>query len=292
MAFLTDAFRRLSLFLLSVSESILFPNVLLPMASCGDCHCALNNDQATCPEKPQTDFSIDFVETLMAQQLIDDLSAFGDCNPYGDPNCPVPFTTEDDGSLAGAETTTRSSSVCGVHYQDVECTQYKLKTYSSPQAAENAGAHVTHTGPCGLCSSMQDLGVYLAIQDMTSIGKRCAARAAVAGMEASVNCYQELGFTRPCSQIWAYNSRHTGRWSVCARTCWLAELLSRPLNGPPPTCTLSRCLQCDEDKSGPIFTKFAGRTRRSSGLLSAIVRPCGSIAQIQHDVCPETLPLI
>ena len=35
---------------------------------------------------------------------------------------------------------------------------------------------------------------------------------------------------------------------------------------------LNPCLNCDELKSGPIFKKFAGRTRRNSGVRSAIKR--------------------
>ena len=36
---------------------------------------------------------------------------------------------------------------------------------------------------------------------------------------------------------------------------------------------LNACLQCDEDKSGPVFKFFAGRTRRNSGIKSEIDRP-------------------
>ena len=45
-------------------------------------------------------------------------------------------------------------------------------------------------------------------------------------------------------------------------------------NGPPPACALNDCLQCDEDEAGPVFKAVAGRTRRRSGLESAIARPC------------------
>uniref|UniRef100_A0A7S2RQZ5 Uncharacterized protein n=1 Tax=Mucochytrium quahogii TaxID=96639 RepID=A0A7S2RQZ5_9STRA len=41
-------------------------------------------------------------------------------------------------------------------------------------------------------------------------------------------------------------------------------------NGPQ---RLNPCLQCDECRSGPIFQKVAGRTRRASGIKSAIDRP-------------------
>ena len=60
--------------------------------------------------------------------------------------------------------------------------------------------------------------------------------------------------------------------------------LNDPNNGPPPTCGLNKCLQCDEDKAGPIFSQYAARTRRRSGLISEIIRPCDTIAKgIVHD---------
>ena len=63
--------------------------------------------------------------------------------------------------------------------------------------------------------------------------------------------------------------------------------LRAPNNGPPPACALNDCLQCDEDEAGPVFKAVAGRTRRRSGLESAIARPCSTVAQIVHEVCPS-----
>ena len=40
-----------------------------------------------------------------------------------------------------------------------------------------------------------------------------------------------------------------------------------------PDGSLNDCLQCDEDVSGPNFKFFSGRTRRNSGIPSAIMRP-------------------
>ena len=57
-------------------------------------------------------------------------------------------------------------------------------------------------------------------------------------------------------------------------------------NGPPPECAMNACLQCDEDESGPNFAKFAGRTRRNTGLESAITRPCQMNRDLYHEVCP------
>lgn len=91
-----------------------------------------------------------------------------------------------------------------------------------------------------------------------------------------------LGLSFECAKIWNYDGIYDGK--ACATSC-LGELTA-PNNGPPPACALNPCLQCDEDLAGPIFTAFAGRTRRRSGLLSEIVRPCESIAKnLHHNPC-------
>jgi hypothetical protein len=41
-------------------------------------------------------------------------------------------------------------------------------------------------------------------------------------------------------------------------------------------------LQCDEDRSGAVFKAIAGRTRRNSGLPSAICRPCSTVTPLVH----------
>lgn len=55
----------------------------------------------------------------------------------------------------------------------------------------------------------------------------------------------------------------------CGATC--LKDLKKPYN-IPPSCKLNDCLQCDEDHAGPVFKRFAARTRRRSGLISAIQR--------------------
>lgn len=45
---------------------------------------------------------------------------------------------------------------------------------------------------------------------------------------------------------------------------------------------LNKCLQCDEDISGPIFKYESGRTRRNSGIKSEIDRPVDEIYNLTH----------
>ena len=67
---------------------------------------------------------------------------------------------------------------------------------------------------------------------------------------------------------------------------------AEPSNGPAPDCALNDCLACNEEVSAPTFDKFAGRTRRRSGLLSTAAFTCGSIPNIVQDPCPTTQPLV
>jgi len=64
-----------------------------------------------------------------------------------------------------------------------------------------------------------------------------------------------------------------------------------PSNGPAPECALNDCITCNDKVSAPIFEKFAGRSRRRSGLLSTVARPCSSVPNIVQDPCPLTQPL-
>jgi len=84
-----------------------------------------------------------------------------------------------------------------------------------------------------------------------------------------MKCLQNLGFTYPCSQIWFYNTINTRK--ECGLTCMWSWVTHRPY--VKPDGNLNNCLQCDEDKSGPVFKYYSGRTRRDSGITSEIDRP-------------------
>ncbi len=49
-----------------------------------------------------------------------------------------------------------------------------------------------------------------------------------------------------------------------------------------PDGALNPCLQCDEDRSGPVFKAVAGRTRRNTGIASALCRPCDEVSPLVH----------
>jgi hypothetical protein len=242
-----------------------------------DCWCIPGgNGTDPCPlYSPQTTFAEDTVNTYLQQRpsSIYTLS----CNPYKDATC----TTSPAQVYLNV-----STAVCGLVYPidgttgTTSCSTYDIRTFSSREEAFSENAVITHEGSCGLCSTAQDLALYLKT-DFTDAGKKCATKG-LFNEQQGLQCYQDIGLSLECAKIWNYDGIYDGK--VCGATC--AGSLSEPNNGPPPACEINACLECDEELAGPLFSQFAGRTRRRSGLLSEIVRDCDSIARIDvYDPC-------
>ena len=165
---------------------------------------------------------------------------------------------------------------CGVVVVDDAEKTYRLETFSTLEDLTDAGARLTHGGRCGLCSTLQDLAVYMESMDLTGPVRQCGVQGLVHGEEEQRECIAELGYSEGCTQIWSWNTSHTGE--VCRSICM--PLLSAPYNNEDGS--INDCLACDEEESGPIFQAVAGRTRRNSGIPSAICRPCDGVYRIVH----------
>jgi len=164
--------------------------------------------------------------------------------------------------------------VCGVV---VEAGGYRTETFASEDLAAQAGAAVTHFGPCGACSSLANLAVYARNPDLTEPVRQCGLEGIGGGMEENVACLLELGFELPCAQIWYYNTSHTR--DLCLLDC--LALVDAPYHTEDGE--LNECLKCDERESGPVFKAVAGRTRRNTGLATALCRPCDEVRPLSHD---------
>ncbi|MEY3011607.1 MAG: hypothetical protein RIT45_342 [Pseudomonadota bacterium] len=167
-----------------------------------------------------------------------------------------------------------AGSVCAV--LPGEGGHYRLESFADADAAEAAGGFVTHAGRCGLCSSLADLAVYAGSPDLTAPVRACGIEGMGSGHDANVACLEKLGFTPACAAIWAYNTQHTRE--RCLDVCLANLKASHHL----PDGSLNPCIACDEVESGPVFKAVAGRTRRNSGLASALCRPCETVAPIAH----------
>lgn len=172
------------------------------------------------------------------------------------------------------ELTPDEDKVCAVL---VEGQGYTLSSYEDEASAAAAGAWVTHRGACGQCSSLVNLAVYVGMPDLTEPVRQCGLDGIVDGEQANIECLMELGFDEACAQTWYFNTKHTRE--QCFDIC-IAEL-DNPNHMPDGS--LNPCIQCDEDQSGPVFKAVSGRTRRNSGLPSALCRPCDSVYRVIHD---------
>ncbi len=192
-----------------------------------------------------------------------------------DPFPPLPADPYD-GPPAAPE---RPDTVCAVvRLPDAEgYPSYRLADFDDEAAARAAGAVPTHTGRCGVCSTLENLAVYIQQPDLAGPVRACGLRGIAEGEAATLTCLRDLGFDLPCAQIWNYNTQHTRR--VCLGVCLAA--LNQPYHLPDGG--LNPCIQCDEDESGAVFKAVAGRTRRNSGLPNALCRPCAEVRPLVHD---------
>ena len=126
--------------------------------TCGRCWCVPdNNGLDPCPTDwiPQSTFNQDII-TIYIQQKPKSIFTLN-CNPYEESEC----LTAPAQILLNDETT-----VCAFKYEPFDdgsssCQLYSMVTYQSEDDAIADNATITHSGSCGLCSTAQDLAVYL-----------------------------------------------------------------------------------------------------------------------------------
>lgn len=169
-------------------------------AVCGDCHCTNGDDP--CPtgdQVPQMEYSSEFVLYLRSLQLTNPFEL--SCDPYEDETCDTVPPLSDLTALGDA-------AACGVVYEAVpegQCpVRYSLQSFASVAELESAGAVLTHHGACGVCSSLQDLAVYIANVNLVDAGTECSIRGIVGDLIVfpevipfvdGVQCYMQVGYT-------------------------------------------------------------------------------------------------
>ncbi len=180
------------------------------------------------------------------------------------------------------ETFPETAEVCGIKFLDEN--SYRLDTFDNIDALRAAdGYAVTHYLACGACSSLQDLAVY-GTKDLTEMAKFCSRQGSTSSIKS---CMQKIGFTTSCSEVWAYNGKHTAEacpWE-CVKAYGLFSLILGKEDAPPTDSNgnLNECLLCDEMMSGPGFQYGSGRTRRNTGIESEIERPEEQVYEVTHD---------
>ena len=176
--------------------------------------------------------------------------------------------------------------VCGLRFLDSHRRDYELKTFPDAADAIASDFVITHRYHCGTCSSLKNLAIYLAKPDLTAPARSCARRLTLGGIKQCL--IETIGFEEQCAETWAYNVAHTKRQCIatCVKHYGLWNVIRNDMGNSHTDAAgeLNPCLACDENISGPGFQYAAGRTRRASGLKSAIERPTVAIYSIDHSL--------
>jgi hypothetical protein len=266
--------------------------------TCDACHCIPSGADTACPAPPVQINVTELVAVYKESTWENPIALVDECDPYNDYNNNAGNSGDNNNCTLGPPPDL-SAGACLVQYSapdDSTCPELASAEYSykytvqdyagTVQEAIAEGLIVTHSGPCGTCSSLQDLAVYLKEgSDLRLKSTGCAFRG-IQSQADGIACFEEtIGFSRGCAVTWFWNTVQTIEF--CGALCTNFTLAGDPNNGSAPECTLAECLQCDEDNAGPVFKSTAGRTRRTSGLLSGIVRPCSEIEpDIVHQLPP------
>ena len=194
---------------------------------------------------------------------------------------PLPPLARDPYLIPNFNNTVSQDAVCAVLYPDTNNrSTYRLQTFRDAADAAQVGAFVTHRLPCGYCSNLFDLSVYMKTPDIVSPMKTCGLLSMVNESWALECVANSIGFSPDCGKLWLFdviNSRGS-----CFDVCVAALIENLPNNVPANSTNLNPCLACDEKMSAPTFEAVAARTMRNSGLLSSINRPADQIYQVTH----------
>lgn len=256
-------------------------NGLAGFRTCDGCFCIVENEGEMCPiDPPFTNFT-SIIPTLRNLTLSNPIGPDAACNPYTNETCALTPSQ----NLGGGACVVEMQEPLTDFSSCPESWSYHLRTFSGTfEEATQQRLFVTHNGSCGACSSLQDLAVYMEQgANLREASSRCGALGLI-DADRAIQCFEEIGFSTEWATIWYFNTEKTAE--ACILLCAPFVLSGNSPNGDPPTCPLAPCIDCDETQAGPIFRAFAGRTRRNSGLLSDIIRPCDQVVRVEQvDPC-------
>jgi len=268
---------------LSVSDGLF--TVKTPTGSL--CWCVNENNPLICPPLPQLilarESNPNLLDSLWKQQPVVPITVT--CNPFRTACSTYPPQP----SLFPYDHVFNDSYVCALDYQndanDRFSDSYLTRSVLLADALRD-GLVITHGGTCGVCSTTQDLAVYLS-DDLTAVGTqcfeeylktyRCDDQDVAAKEEFMLGCWARLTQLTPdCLKIWAFDTIAAG----CGECSLLCSTMKSPhFNKPSWPYKLHDCLECDHQHFDLTFTRFTGRTRRRSGLLCEVIRKCDDIFQ-------------
>jgi len=300
---------------------LLGSNKYLPIATvladslqprCGDCWCIVDQSEdgtevGQCPTDQEgilDTFPSNIYQVYETFQLTNPDATYltlqsedgGYCYPFADtlepiegypgsflPQCVLPVT------INSTETAEGSTAVCAFLYEpETECQnrKYQILNYDSAESAEKAGAIVTHSGHCGVCSDANSLWARMAsIDDFEAETLICGVSYILnqnkeTRFDDLIQCAVDVGLGQQCALLWA----HLGATLLneCSSVCTTGT--SSETSGPPPQCILAECPACPAAWNAN-FAILSGRTLVASGISERTAQSCSQFYRINHDPC-------
>ncbi|KAG7368276.1 filamentous hemagglutinin family outer membrane protein [Nitzschia inconspicua] len=273
--FATAVLRTIS-FLLFIQPRSMFASILTRLPECGEnqCHCT---GAAECPALPTIVDSV--VNNFRALDHANPMTI--QCDPFASTTC-VQGLTSGEACVVELIPPASGGGTCPDNFS------YELKTVESLEEALAAGDYVTHLGPCGACSSLQDLATMITTTQLPMRGNDCYWQSGGLGdIGTARTCFENLGFTTNCARILAsFQNRINLRGcpSFCAAFA-LGQGQDAPACSQSNVC--SSCVDLIEER----YSIVAGRRTTNSGYPSWSASRCDDIAPLdvvsQGDVCQE-----
>mmetsp|Transcript_57331 Transcript_57331/g.139836 ORF Transcript_57331/g.139836 Transcript_57331/m.139836 type:complete len:606 (+) Transcript_57331:369-2186(+) len=188
------------------------------------------------------------------------------------------------------------TEVCGFVYPNSNETppevcagrSYKIETFPSEAAANQAGADIIHQGACGVCSTAQDLAArissYGILEDLAAQwGNKFLIGRIFFALEVD---FANLGFTNECSTLWSHYVATTSL--VCLAECAPTGGGISFTNAQTDQCALGggdACLTCI-NQFKPQFDAIAGLGDLSmAGITEEIAKPCDGFYRTSLEPC-------
>jgi hypothetical protein len=159
--------------------------------------------------------------------------------------------------------------------------------YETAAAAAEAGVKVVNCGPCGACSTTQDVGTYRNMSaTLTKAATKCGILYLFGGERLARPCMRTLTtLSDGCAECWLANMGCTV--THCFKECVVKwQLPTNSENNPGASdgseshAALNGCLLCDEKHCSPNFIRGCGANRRCGGAATDIGRP-------RESICPS-----
>ena len=151
-----------------------------------------------------------------------------------------------------------------------------IRTFDDAASAALSNYTVLHCGPCGYCSTWNDLELqWTTRHTLAEQSQECGRKTMFGGVDDLSQCLStDIGFTHNCATCWAEDINCSKKYCIFI---YLQSLMTNELGNfevGPTTITSATCEEANCEAGNPgDFVECSGANRRRMDIKSAIARP-------------------